>query len=115
MRECQLRSGVNWQGALKKKGIILGLGVYLIAAAEVREWCDILFKISVARSSVGTQWSHDALNWWVKAFFVASTVNCACWQRSHTAQSQTVQLLHLSKDIDYFFFLSLYISKKPKS
>jgi len=44
----------------------------------VSEWCDILFKISVARSSVGIQWSHDTLNWWVKDFFVANTVNCAC-------------------------------------
>jgi len=87
---------------LKQKSVILGLGVYLIAAAGVTEWCDILFKISVARSSVETRQLHDALDWWVKAFFVASIVKCARLQSSRTAQSQTVQPLHLTKDIDYF-------------
>jgi hypothetical protein len=75
MRECQLRSDLNWQGPLNQKSVILGLGVYVIAAAGVSDWCDILFEISVASSGVGTQWSHDALNWRVKTFFYSIQIN----------------------------------------
>lgn len=30
MRECKLRSGVNFQGALKQRGVKEGLGVFVM-------------------------------------------------------------------------------------